>query len=71
MDSERNEVGRNESPAAQFGEPNGDLRTTGLRLVAPDQGSPLQKDQFDASKVEFMTLTQLREWLTKYKLKSS
>ncbi len=54
-----------------FGQTDGDVYTTGLRIVAPDQGSPLKLEQFDPKSVEFMTLTQLREWLKKYKLKSS
>ena len=54
-----------------FGQPDGDIYTTGLRIVAPDTGSPLKADQFDSKVVEFMTLTQMREWLAKYKLKSS
>jgi ribose transport system substrate-binding protein len=54
-----------------LGQPDGDVYTTGLRIVAPDKGSPLKADQFDSKTVEFMTLTQLREWLAKYKLKSS
>lgn len=54
-----------------FGQPDGDIYTTGLRIVAPDKGSPLAADQFDSKVVEFMTLTEMREWLAKYKLKSS
>jgi ribose transport system substrate-binding protein len=51
--------------------PDADVYTTGLRIVAPDEGTPLKADQFDSKTVEFMTLSQLREWLAKYKLKSS
>lgn len=53
------------------GQPDGDIFTTGLRVVAPDQGSPLQIDQFDAKSVEFMSLSQFKEWLAKYGLTSS
>jgi ribose transport system substrate-binding protein len=53
------------------GQPDGDIYTTGLRIVAPDEGSPLSADQFDSNVVEFMTLSQMREWLAKYNLKSS
>ena len=54
-----------------FGQPDGDIYTTGLRIVAPDANTPLKADQFDSKVVEFLTLTQMREWLAKYKLKSS
>lgn len=54
-----------------YGQADGDIYTTGLRIVAPDNGSPLAADQFDSKVVEFMTLSQMRAWLAKYKLKSS
>lgn len=54
-----------------IGQPDGDIYTTGLRIVAPDKGSPLAADQFDSKVIEFLSLTQMREWLAKYKLKSS
>ena len=50
---------------------NGDIYTTGLRVVVPNSGSPLTKDDFDTKVVEFMTLDQFKEWLAKYGLKSS
>ena len=50
---------------------NGDIYTTGLRVVVPNSGSPLSKDDFDTNVVEFMTLDQFKEWLAKYGLKSS
>jgi ribose transport system substrate-binding protein len=50
---------------------NGDIYTTGLRVVVPNTGSPLTKDDFDTKVVEFMTLDQFKEWLAKYGLKSS
>jgi len=52
-------------------EPNGDLYTTGLRIVVPDESSPVKKELFDSKVVEFMTLPQFREWLAKFGLKSS
>jgi ribose transport system substrate-binding protein len=53
------------------GEPDGDMYTTGLRIVVPDETSPVKKELFDPAAVEFMTLPAFREWLTKYGLKSS
>ena len=50
---------------------NGDIYTTGLRVVVPNTGSPLTKEDFDTNVVEFMTLDQFKEWLAKYGLKSS
>jgi hypothetical protein len=47
------------------------MYTTGLRIVAPDKNTPLKAEQFDSKTVEFMTLTQMRDWLKKYNLKSS
>jgi ribose transport system substrate-binding protein len=55
----------------QAGQENGDVFTTGLRIVVPDAGSPVKSELFDSKVVEFMTLSQLREWLKKYNLKSS
>ncbi|HEY2412927.1 MAG TPA: substrate-binding domain-containing protein [Pirellulaceae bacterium] len=52
-------------------EPDGDVYTTGLRLVAPDGETPLKAELFDSKTVEFMRLGTFREWLAKYKLTSS
>lgn len=60
-------------------DPDGDVFTTGLRLVYPDQGSPLkavaEQAKSDAEGpykgVEFMTLSQMKDWLKKYNLGSS
>lgn len=49
----------------------GDVYTTGLRIVVPDDKSAVKPDLFDAKVVEFMTLPQFKEWLQKYKLTSS
>ena len=53
------------------GEPDGDIYTTGLRLIVPDEG-PLVKPQ-DAAAVphEYMPLSTFREWLATYGLSSS
>ncbi|HZL91441.1 MAG TPA: substrate-binding domain-containing protein [Pirellulaceae bacterium] len=53
------------------GQPNGDIYTTGLRVVAPDGETPLKPELFDTKTVEFMKLSEFREWLAKYKLTSS
>jgi ribose transport system substrate-binding protein len=53
------------------GQEDGDIYTTGLRIVVPDAGSPVKPDLFDPKVVEFMTLQQLKDWLKKYNLKSS
>lgn len=50
------------------GEPDGDVYTTGLRVIVPSEASPIKADQFDAKIVEFMTLPMLKKWLAKYKL---
>ena len=52
-------------------QPDGDTYTTGLRIVVPDQGSPLTAEGFDPKVVEFMKLSDFKVWLAKYKLTSS
>jgi len=53
------------------GKPEGDIYTTGLRVVVPDENSPVKKDLFDPKVVEFMTLPTFQDWLKKYNLTSS
>ena len=53
------------------GKPEGDIYTTGLRVVVPDANSPLKKEMFDSKVVEYMTLPEFQEWLKKYNLTSS
>jgi ribose transport system substrate-binding protein len=53
------------------GEPDGDLYTTGLRVVVPSADSPVKSDQFDPKVVEFMLLPDFKAWLAKYNLTSS
>jgi ribose transport system substrate-binding protein len=53
------------------GQPDGDIYSTGLRVVAPDGDTPLKPELFDPKTVEFMRLFEFREWLAKYKLTSS
>lgn len=53
-----------------YGEEDGDLMSTGLKVVRPDGDSPLSKDQFEPD-TEFLTLSEFKAWLAKYGLKSS
>ncbi len=53
------------------GKEDGDVFTTGLRVVVPDAKSPVKATDFDPKVVEFMTLDQFKLWLAKYKLVSS
>lgn len=50
---------------------DGDIYTTGLRVVVPEKETPLTKEMFDAKSVEYMTLPQFKVWLKKYNLSSS
>ncbi len=49
---------------------NGDIMTTGLRVVHPDSGSPLKKEMFDES-TEFLSLSEFRKWLSEHNLTGS
>ena len=53
------------------GQKDGDIYTTGLRVVVPEEDTPLTKEMFDPKSVEFMTLPQFKDWLKKYNLSSS
>ena len=58
------------------GEPDGDIYTTGLRLIVPNTESPLSAMKTGAESagskgVEIMPLPAFREWLAKYGLSSS
>lgn len=53
------------------GQPDGDIFTTGVRIVVPDKDTPLKAEMFDAKSVEFMPLSTMKEWLAKYGLSSS
>ena len=50
---------------------DGDVHTTGLRVVVPDTSSPVKADLFDPKVVEFMPLQDFKAWLAKYRLTSS
>lgn len=52
------------------GQPGGDLYDTGLKVVVPDDGSPLEADLF-GSNTQFLKLREFREWLAKYGLQGS
>jgi len=51
--------------------PDGDIYTTGLRVVVPDENSPVKAKLFDSKVVEYMTLPDFKAWLKKYNLTSS
>jgi ribose transport system substrate-binding protein len=53
------------------GEPDGDIYTTGLRLIVPGSESPLGADKLETKNVEVMPLPAFRDWLAKYGLSSS
>ena len=53
------------------GEPDGDIYTTGLRLIVPSDTSPLGSEKLNTKNVEVLPLPAFREWLAKYGLSSS
>lgn len=53
------------------GQPDGDVYTTGLRVVVPDDTSPVKAALFDPAVVEFMTLPAFKAWLARYGLTGS
>jgi ribose transport system substrate-binding protein len=50
--------------------PDGDILTTGLRVVHPDSGSPLKKEAF-AETTEFISLSDFKKWLAEHNLTGS
>lgn len=52
-------------------QPDGDIYTTGLRVVVPDEKSPVKPEMFDEEVVEYMLLPDFQAWLKKYNLTSS
>lgn len=56
-----------------MGQPGGDVRDTGLKVVVPNEGSPLKADMFQefGPSVEFINYSDFEKWLTQYKLTSS
>jgi ribose transport system substrate-binding protein len=53
------------------GKDDGDIYTTGLRVVVPKQNSPVNANLFDPKVVEYMFLLEFKAWLEKYGLHSS
>ena len=54
----------------EFTDPEGDLLVTGLRVVHPDSGSPLNKEMF-APSTEFLSLSDFKKWLSEHNLTGS
>lgn len=52
------------------GSDDGDLFDTGLKVIVPNEGSPLKPEMF-GKKTEFLKLDAFKEWLTKYNLTGS
>ncbi|MDZ4689596.1 MAG: substrate-binding domain-containing protein [Planctomycetaceae bacterium] len=53
-----------------FGQPDGDLFDTGLKVVVPGDQSPIKADLF-TGKITHMTLSTFQAWLDKYGLSGS
>jgi len=53
----------------KYGQPEGDIFDTGLKVVVPSAESPLTPDKFQG--VELITLEKFQEWLNKYDLTGS
>jgi ribose transport system substrate-binding protein len=51
--------------------PDGDVHTTGLRLIVPDTDARVQPTDIDMQGFEYLPLTKFREWLASYGLSSS
>jgi ribose transport system substrate-binding protein len=54
-----------------LGKEDGDIFTTGLRVVVPNESSAVKKELYDPKVVEFMLLPDFKAWLAKYGLHSS
>ena len=61
-----------DAQAKKFSEsdPEGDILTTGLRVVHPDSGSPLKREAY-AESTEFISLTDFKKWLADHNLTGS
>jgi ribose transport system substrate-binding protein len=53
-----------------LGQPNGDIYDTGLKVVVPDEGSPLEAEMFE-KKTQFLKLGEFRHWLKEHNLSGS
>jgi ribose transport system substrate-binding protein len=54
----------------RHGQADGDIYDTGLKVVVPNEGSPLKPSMFDKD-AQFLKLEQFRQWLAKYNLSGS
>jgi ribose transport system substrate-binding protein len=52
------------------GQPDGDILDTGLKVIVPDEGSPLNPSMFEKN-TQFLKLNEFRQWLAKYNLSES
>lgn len=55
----------------RFGQPDGDIYTTGLRLIVPDTDPLVKPADIRSSDHEYLPLSAFRAWLKKYGLSSS
>lgn len=53
-----------------LGKPDGDIYDTGLKVVIPDNDSPLKPEMFE-KKTEVLKLSDFKQWLAKYNLTGS
>ncbi len=54
----------------RHGQPDGDIYETGLKVVVPNEHSPLKSELFEGQ-AEFYTLPEFKKWLAKYRLQGS
>ncbi len=54
-----------------LGSPDGDIHTTGLRLIVPDTDARVQAADIGMEGFEYLPLTKFRAWLASYGLSSS
>jgi ribose transport system substrate-binding protein len=55
----------------RLGQPDGDIYTTGLRLIVPDADPLVKPADIQGSDHEYLPLSTFRAWLAKYGLSSS
>ena len=55
----------------QAGAPDGDIHTTGLRLIVPNENPLVKPDDVPGTGHEYLPLSKFREWLATYGLSSS
>jgi len=59
-----------DAAASNFTSENGDILTTELRVVVPDEGSPLIKEMFNAD-TQYFKYSEFRKWMNERNLKGS